>query len=452
MVNRYAWGFGKMAPGTMGGESRLSTSPTRSGNQSTIKSSGSKSEGSDPPVTVTPPLPPSPEPEPDPTPPPDPPPGGFAFNLPVYTDDDVAAWLATGTEYTRLKNSWAGNVGRSAPTWGTQVPTSALQTLNEEGAYLKTQAVLYHAEINSGLTTLPASRLAKVTAMLDELNTLTSFQYDSVRQYKLTAGWFVTNLCQAAALVGYDPSDLSVFLNYCYDIMDWTTNPNWHASFADSKLAAACYLQDSALWDDAVAYFYERLDQQIYHSTYDGSTVVPMHNEDTQEQTRLHAPPGTPHLSRTLDHWGNNSKAVVQINTDYTPKNTASIPKVDGMYAERMRDLGHVNMGLGALMHGARTILAQGETLDTSAYNKLKAAYSYHSGRVLFHTQTGTYPVPVPISGLGGGNRFQGYHGAKKLFGVDTPANVLSMLARPEVTGYAPAGANHLVAEHFADA
>jgi hypothetical protein len=45
----------------------------------------------------------------------------------------------------------------------------------------------------------------------------------------------------------------------------------------------------------------------------------------------------------------------------------------------------------------------------------------------------------------------QSWRGAKILFGSDTPAEVTSLCNHPDVKTYPAAGANHLVAEPFAD-
>ncbi|MEQ1788208.1 MAG: hypothetical protein ABL966_14235, partial [Acidimicrobiales bacterium] len=159
----------------------------------------------------------------------------------------------------------------------------------------------------------------------------------------------------------------------------------------------------------------------------------------------------------TLDHWGKNTKSagaqVKASGTSYVFVESALA--VDGANAERRRDLGHVSMSLGAWMHGARTILAQGETLQPQARARLLAAYGYHAQRVAAHLDTGVVPYPTvaspPASATADGNRYQGWFGARRLFGASTPASVLNMLSRTQVTGYAPAGANHMVAEQFAD-
>lgn len=116
----------------------------------------------------------------------------------------------------------------------------------------------------------------------------------------------------------------------CYPILDWTNGPNWHATFADSKLAIAAYVGDPELWDDAKEYFYLRIGQSIYHSAYDGDTVRPLLNDE-----------GRPHIGLTTLHWGGGVDES-QVNEDFTAVNPAQFP--DGVNDERMRDLGHVSI------------------------------------------------------------------------------------------------------------
>ena len=124
--------------------------------------------------------------------------------------------------------------------------------------------------------------------------------------------------------------------------MDWGSGPNWHASFADSKLSIAAYLGDAALWADAKAYFYERIEQSFYFSTYDGSHVHPMHQEDlptnagtpsSYVRPRLHAPPGTSNIGVTQGQWGRglDSGGVGQVNADLTLNTKFGV--VNGMNA-----------------------------------------------------------------------------------------------------------------------
>lgn len=334
-------------------------------------------------------------------------------------------------KYTRLAQSWAGNVNRAHTTgYGTEISSEKRVLLKDDAVYMKVQAVLWAADENS-------ARRDKVAAMLDELRSVTSWQTDSAEQYRLEAGWLCTNLAQAAAIIDYRDNDLVRFLaDVCYPALDWTNGPNWHASFADSRLAIAAYVGDTALWEDAKAYFYRRIAQSNYHSSYDGRQVTPLLNES-----------GSPHVELTKLHWG--SAEIPQIHDDFSPIDAEHF--VDGTNAERTRDLSHVSMGLGAWMHAARTLFAQGETIEPQAYDRLRAAYAHHGDRVLSYLDTGVIPVPEPNRGDGGDALEQGWFGACRLFGSDTPSPVNSLCGHEAVTGHSAVGANHMVAEAFAD-
>ncbi len=360
-------------------------------------------------------------------------PKAAGFGYPVYTRAQIDAWAAGSAEYTRLAGSWAGNVNRAYEPFGTEISSVERDVFRDQSVYLKVQAVLWAADGN-------AARRSKVIALLNDLRGVTSFQWDSVEQYRLVAGWSATNLAQAAAIVGYSDSGFRRFLvSVCYPIMDWPGNPNWHASFADSKLAIAAYVGDAALWADAKAYFYKRIAQSIYHASYDGNKVRPLLNAN-----------GTPSIGATRSHWGGGwGESAQQINTDLTPINPALFPS--GTNAERTRDLGHVSMGLGAWMHGARTILAQGNALEAHARDRLRAGYAHHAQRVLAYVNTGVIPAPATARGDGGEAYLMAWTGACTLFGASTPADVQTLCRHAQVTGRPAAGANHLVAEVFAD-
>ncbi len=359
-------------------------------------------------------------------------PAGLAFGRPVYTPAEVDAWSTQDPEYTRLAGSWAGNVLRAHTSYGAEISSVERDLLKDDSAFMKVQAVLWAADGNS-------ERRTKVAAMLDELRTVTSWEPDSGEQYRLVAGWACTNLAQAAAIIEYvDPQFTAFLVNVCYPILDWSNGPNWHASFADSRLAVAAYVGDRELWENALAYFYVRIRQSIFHSEYDGAAVHPLLDGNGNAQVGL-----------TTLHWGGAVDAP-QVNEDFTPVDPTTFP--DGVNAERMRDLGHVSMGLGAFMHAARTIRAQGESLEPHAYARLREAYAHHGDRVLAYLQTGVIPDPETINDDGGGSLRQGWFGARKLFADDSPEVVVTLCLHPEVTGFAPAGANHLVAEAFADA
>lgn len=350
---------------------------------------------------------------------------------PIYTRAEVDAWSTTNPEYTRLASSWAGDVNRPYDPYGPEVSSVERDVLKDESVYIKTQAVLWAADGD-------AARKAKVTALLDTLREITSWQTDPVEQYRLVAGWVMTNLAQAATLVGYeDPLFTRFLVTVTYPIMDWTGSNNWQASFADSKLAIAIYARDAALYADARSYFYRRLPQTIYHSAYDGKTVVPCLNKA-----------GGPDPSQTVSAWGGYWGAP-QVKTDYTFVDPSYV--VDGFNSETIRDLAHVSMGLGAWMHAARTIVAHGDALERSAYDRLRAGYALHAKRVLAYKSTGATPPPTTVNGDGGGALNQGWLGARRLFEDDAPADVVTLCNHADVKGFAAAGANHLVDEMFAD-
>lgn len=349
---------------------------------------------------------------------------------PVYTEAEVAAWSTSDPEYQRLANSWAGNVNRVYAAWSTQVTTAQRDVLRDESVYIKVQAVLWRADGN------PARR-AKVVALLDDMRAIASWEWDANEQYRLVIGWASTNLAQAAALVDYrDPDFIRFLVEVDYALMDWPGAGNWQASFADSKLAIAVYARDEALYEDAKAYFDQHLPQTAYHSAWDGTHVKPCLDAN-----------GVPSPSITVRSWGGYWGAA-QVNDDYTFVDPTYVE--DGFNSETIRDLGHVSMGLGAWMHAARTIRAHGDDLEPNAYQRLLAGYALHAKRTLAFKRDGVTPPPVPVMG-GDTVVAQGWFGARRLFGADTPPDVDAMCADPDVKGFAAAGANHLVAKAFAD-
>src|SRR5699024_10866249 len=107
-----------------------------------------------------------------------------------------------------------------------------------ESVYIKVQALLWTADQTP-------ERHAKLVAMFQSLGRVESFEEDAGEQYRLVAGWSCTNLAQAGALADYQGHEFKAFLtDVCYPLLDWPLGPNWHASFADSRLAIAAYIGD----------------------------------------------------------------------------------------------------------------------------------------------------------------------------------------------------------------
>lgn len=375
------------------------------------------------------------------------------FNHPgvVYTQRDIDAWSTNSSEYGRLASTGAASLTTTSSKYvpirfGSSIDTVIERDsgLRDQSGFAKVQAVLWAADKN-------VARKDKVAAYLNEYRDVTSIDTTDAT-YRLVAGWSCTNLAQSAEIINYrDPQFQRFLRDACYPIMDWTTGGNWHASFADSKLAIAAYLGDQELWNDAKLYFNERIKQSFYHQEYDGGKVFPMHKEDNgSNSAKLHTGPGTNDPGSTQTHWG-GYWGPSQVHADFSINTSEYGLPVNGMNAERTRDLGHVNMGLYAWAHAARTILAQGETIDQHVFDRLFAGYEYHAGRVLSYQQTGIIPAPTTLKGDGGGSRFYSFESAKSLFGDKTPQSVLSMLERQEVKERPAAGANHTIAEAFAD-
>lgn len=406
-----------------------------------------------------------PEPEPEP--------GGFVHPGVVYTKAEIDSWSTSSPEYSRLAGTCASTViptagsscyDRNIPVvFGTSIDSgSDIRDDNNEmnrgfavqSGFAKIQAVLWAADNNN-------ARRNKVISYLEQYRSVTSYQYEPVQQWRLVSGWSCTNLAQAAEIINYQDNEFKRFLrDVCYSIMDWYAGPNWHASFADSKLAIAAYLGDEELWADAKAYFYERIKQSIYHSKYDGNKVNPLHKEDNvitnadgtkSVLPRIHTSTGVASYNPTAQNWGSNV-GPTQINSDYTINTADYGPAVDGMNGERNRDLGHVNMSYGAWVNAARTIRAQGEQLEQHAYDRILAGWGYHASRVLAYLQTGTVPAPAPLQSEEGGAQFrQGFFPARTFLGSDTPQSIHNSLLRTEIKDFPAGGTLHMVGEAFTD-
>ena len=140
---------------------------------------------------------------------------GLNFGYPVHTQAEIDAWTINSTQYTRLANSWAGNVERAHASYGAEISSVERDVLKDESVYMKVQAVLWAADAK-------AERHVKVTAMLDELRSVTSWEWDAGEQYRLVAGWTCTNLAQAAAILDYRDPD---FITFLVDECLMTTSP-----------------------------------------------------------------------------------------------------------------------------------------------------------------------------------------------------------------------------------
>lgn len=359
------------------------------------------------------------------------------FGHPVYTQDWIDGWSTSDPGYAPLASSFGGNNSRVITSYGTAITTTQRRSdLLADSAYAKCQAALWAAD---GSTI----RRNKVIEVLDAVKNVTVYETQP-GQDNLVAGWFGTNLAQAAAIVGYEDEAFAEFLRtVVYPKLDWTTGGNWFASFADSRLAIAAYLRDPALWVDARSYLFFRLPQTIYHSAFDGSTVTPCRSGDWPATQGAN-----PSLQRTQNHWGGTWGAS-QVGPGFAAVYQGE-PLPDGCDAERVRDLSHPCMGLMGWQQAVSTVVAQGDTVPEHIWQRLIAAAQHHGERVLHYETTGTIPDPAPVNGTGGNLGFA-WWGLRRLLGDDCPEVVHQVLETDAVTGMHAAGANHTVAERFCD-
>jgi hypothetical protein len=126
-------------------------------------------------------------------------------------------------------------------------------------------------------------------------------------------------------------------------------NGNWELSMIEATMGIAVFLDDHATFDKAVTMWRARVPAYVYMQT-DGPTPA--------------APPGGAYAgaSQIKSFW-------------YGPK---SFP--DGLCQETCRDLGHVQYGLGAMIHAAETARIQGVDLYSEQATRIEAALELHAG------------------------------------------------------------------------
>lgn len=351
----------------------------------------------------------------------------------VYTQTVIDSWAA-GSEYDRLNA--AISEGRTLQNPGSQVTLAQLSACRDDAVWAKGMAVLYAVDADP-------TRLAALQRYFGYYHSVTGWEVDTGTQtQRLNAAWILDNMTQAAGIVGYSHASFDSFLlDVCLlpgaamadALLDWNLNPNWHGGFAAARLGIASHLGDVGLFADAWDYFSLRLSQSIYHSAYDGGTVVPLRNEA-----------GSILNQSTQNHWNQQG---TQINASYEPV----IAMPDGTNAERTRDHGHVSLGLGSFTHGALTILASGRTERAEDRDRLVTAWNYHASRMLPYFQTREQVAPWPGNGVGGPEYQQGWFPAVRYCGADASTDLLDVIGESEVATYSASGANNLCAEMLAD-
>lgn len=377
-------------------------------------------------------------------PPPDPTPFPVLPGV-VFTAAKVNAW-ATGTQYNRLNATGYANPARAVTNPGATIALSQLATLVDQSVWGMAQAALWAVDAS-------APRLAALQAWLNGYRDVVAFEVNAGNQtQRLNGAWMVSNMVRVCSIIGYtDAQFIDDFLigtvwnpaNVAQQgatILDWSLNPNWHATFADDQLGIAVLSGDTALWTRARAYYRRRLAQSIHHKSHDpngGTTITPLTNDA-----------GAVSAGNTVNHWG-GSWGVPQV----TSPGFSATGLPNGANGERLRDWGHVCDSNGAWAHGALTILAQGEDLYPDEIDRLRAGLNLHADRVYPYFLDGTIVQPVPTGNgsnfLGGGEVNQSWFVCRDLLDEigGTGASLIAICGEDEVTNYPPAGANHLTSE-----
>jgi hypothetical protein len=378
----------------------------------------------------------------------------------VHTQAEIAEW-STGSLHTSLAGTSLGNVSRTVGSWSTSLVDANLTTLLGDAHHMKVQAVLGQADSSTR-----TARWNKVAAMADDLASVTSWDFSTAHTGRLWRGWIITNWCQALAITGYRSTGFDTFLQAVAcgwtgpgsrGTMDWVTGGNWFASFADSRLAAASYLEDEAMWADAKAFFEFRLPQTVFHRTHDGDYVAPLRNGDW---------PGTQTDSissgRSTSHWG-GTWSVAQIDSTREavyrgptmPDYAQLTPFEDGVNAERTRDISHETMSIASWVQAARTIRAC-DQLSTHARDRLVEFAGYHAPRCLSWIDESTLLQPYGVegspAGVAGTSYAMGWYGIRRflsLVGASVPSAVTTLLSRSTIQSNNLTGGNGIMADRY---
>jgi hypothetical protein len=191
----------------------------------------------------------------------------------------------------------------------------------------------------------------------------------------LQAGWSGAVFARAAELTartytGWAAADVDKFkamLRAAFlPLVNKTSgaNGNWELVMTEASIGIAVFLDDRAVFDQAVARWRKRVPAYVYLSS-DGPTPVP-------------PPAGNKTTPAELAAFWNDPGAYV-----------------DGLAQESCRDFGHTEWGLAAAVNTAETALQQGVDLYAAESARLRAGLE-------FHAQYTLHAAPWPASLCGG--------------------------------------------------
>ncbi|MFK4789815.1 alginate lyase family protein, partial [Microbacterium sp. ZW T5_56] len=149
-------------------------------------------------------------------------------------------------------------------------------------------------------------------------------------------------------------------------------NGNWKLSAADGLMNAAVFLDDRALYDEAVSMWREATRAYIHLASDGPLPITPVGGEGRFEP-----------LPMLSCRWLADKPAACQTR----PKSDPQMSVQNGQNQESCRDFGHASMGLAAIINGAETASIQGtdlygeeqERIITGVLYTVQVAQSYAS-------------------------------------------------------------------------
>ena len=366
----------------------------------------------------------------------------------LYTPAEIAAWT-TGTEYnalsSRVNSKWGGNSRTITPKTAITTMIGAGGTHRDDAMYAKCQAVLWAVDGSS-------TRLAKVTEVLDSVKNVTSITENGVAladgngqggNMRLELSWTLPNLVQAAHIIGYQDDAFDVFCRYVFPLFEWRTGGNWFASFSEARLEIAAYLRDEVRWAEAEDFFDYHITRVIYHSDYDGLSIVPVTSQYWPASKT-----GTVSTTLTASHWWNAVTASPWTAT------YAGWTFDDGTDCEFRRDPDHESMTMAGFCNSARTIVANGYTVPAHAHQRIKEFARFNAEKVLYYLNNSEAQLPGTPQwaySFDGDVMKTSWFVAATYLGVDTPADVTALTVHSAVTSNWAEGLNYLAGERMAE-
>lgn len=349
----------------------------------------------------------------------------------VYTRAEIDAWQPSGNAWSAL-SSWT-TLTRPFAQPGKQV--TDLVAAREDGLYAKALAVKW-------ATTGDLAYRQRCRAVLDAYRMVESWAYDTAESYRLNCSWAVTNMTQAASIIGYrNAAFVSGFLlGACWPILDWKKNANWLATCSSARLGIGALAPDPSFYARAVDYFHDMIQRCVYHPAHDAGKVQPLLSWST----------GLPTIPFTVDHWG-QEHGVPQVTSTLVAEYPAGTPLPPGCPAERRWDYEHPALANAGFAYSVRTIRAMGAQPEQHVLDRLAAAYELMATRFLHYLQTAKHDAPAPLA-VGGVSRLQGYVLGRRTLGPLAGPNLLAICQHPAILGSPAKGYNAIGSELFADA